>query len=212
MSLPELSDINIKINTDLCKLFKKNSINKSINHNYTKIYSFLFKSIKDKFINLLEINPDCYINNTINMKNKKLIYNIWSEYFLNSNIFTLNMKTNNLIYDLNLNLVCNQEDEKNIEMLYNKPYLSNIFFDIIIENGSKTIQENICFFEKTLSLDKLNIGGFYIIENIHFDHVKFYKTKIGIWKTTFPNYDIKFYAIPKFNVWDNNILIAKRLT
>jgi len=122
------------------------------------------------------------------------------------------MKTNNLIYNLNLNLVCNQEDEKNIELLYNKPYLINIFFDIIIENGSKTIQENISFFEKTLMLNKINIGGFYIIESIHFDHVKFYKNKINIWKNTFSNYDIKFYAIPKFNIWDNNILIAKRIT
>jgi len=211
MSLPELSDLNIKLNTELCKLFKKNCIQKSVNHNYTKIYHYLFSGMKDKFINLLEINPDCFVNNSTN-RNKKLIYDIWGEYFQHSNIFTLNMKTNNLIYNLNLNLVCNQEDEKNIELLYNKPYLINIFFDIIIENGSKTIQENISFFEKTLMLNKINIGGFYIIESIHFDHVKFYKNKINIWKNTFSNYDIKFYAIPKFNIWDNNILIAKRIT
>lgn len=210
MSLPELSEFDLKTNTDICKLFKKNSILKSINHNYTKIYYKLFSEYKNKFINLLEINPQCFIN-SLDKKTKKFIFNIWSEYFTNSNVFTLNMKTNNLIYDINLNLVCNQEDEKNIEILYNKPYLSNIFFDIIIENGASTIQENIVFFEKTLSTNKLNVGGYYIIENIHFDNVKFYKNKINIWKTTFTNYDIKFYPIPKFNIWDNNILIAKRV-
>lgn len=209
-ALPDVKDFDLKATTDLCRSFRKNGIPKNSYHNYTKIYNHLLKDIPNiEPLNILEVNPDCFVN--VEAPNKKLIFQIWKEHFTNSNVFTLNMKSNNIICDLNLNLVCEQSDEKSIEILFNKPYLDNIKYDLIIENGAKTIQENIFLFEKFIQHDKINKSGIYIIENIHFDDVKYYKSQIVGWKELYKNYDIKFYAVPKFNVWDNNIIVAKKI-
>lgn len=209
--LPDINEFDLKTDTDLCKIFKKNKISKSLNHNYTKLYTYLFKNIKtDKPLNILELNCECYID--VNKKtNKKKIYEIWRDYKLNSNVYCMNMKTNEIIYDTNLNMICVQNDEKSIDLIFHKPHLHKIEFDIIIENVSKHVDDVIVMTEYIVKNKKLSISGIYIIENIHFDDVKFYKNQVLLWKSLYHDFDFRFYAVPKFSVWDNNVIVITRL-
>ena len=211
--LPDINVFNLKTDTELCKLFKKNKISKSINHNYTKVYSYLFDNMKKNLTkcNVLELNCECYIDEN-KKTNKKRIYELWSDYLPGSTVYVINMKTNEIIYDTNLNMICNQNDEKSIELIFHKPHLQKIEFDIIIENESKHIDDVIVMTEYIVKNKKLSKSGIYIIENIHFDDVKFYKNQVLLWKSLYHDFDFRFYAIPKFSVWDNNIILITRIS
>lgn len=82
-------------------------------------------------------------------------------------------------------------------------------FDIIIEDGLHTFEANVCFFEN--SIHKLKQNGYFIIEDIRVIDDELFKEKIKEWELKFSNYLFTFLKIESNNVYDNTLIIIKRL-
>ena len=121
-----------------------------IKHNYTEIYGDLFRYYRNRKNNVLEIG----IRQGGSLK-------MWSEYFTNSNIYGI---------DINLKPIQTNLEKCNIfegdaynENTINK-FFKNIQFDIIIDDGSHVVKDQI----KCLNLYSklLTDDGILVIEDI----------------------------------------------
>jgi hypothetical protein len=95
---------------------------------------------------------------------------------------------------------------------YQKHKLKDLLenFDIIIDDGFHNFNANVCFFEN--SIHKLNINGYYIIEDICIPNLIFFIEKIKLWKNNFKNFEFNLISLEsQTNNWDNNLLVIKRL-
>ena len=122
-------------------------------HSYIKTYDSLFSKYQSKDINILEIGIQ-YGHSL----------SLWKEYF----------SSNSKIYGLDIQEKCKNFERDNIfvfigdatnEKLVND-FFKNVKFDIIIDDGSHNIEDQLVSFK--LLFDKyLNEGGTYIIEDIN---------------------------------------------
>lgn len=128
-------------------------------HSYLEYYDTIFSVYKDKDINLLEIGID---------KGGSLL--LWNKYFTpNSNIYGMDVYMQPSIVDIH--------HLSNVTVMYKNAYkvldnfLSPIKFDIIIEDGTHYLCDQIVAFD--LYKSKLTKGGIFIIEDLQppaFDH------------------------------------------
>ena len=89
--------------------------------------------------------------------------------------------------------------------MWNEKHLSNINFDIIIEDGLHKYEAHISFFEN--SVHKLNKNGIYIIEDILNQNV----SKITEYMNKNKYKDYIIVKIPSLTKpADNNLLIYKK--
>lgn len=122
-------------------------------HSYLDTYEDLFSKFRNKDINLLEIG----IGNGGSLK-------LWQKYFTKkSNIYCIDIsfseiKHEDLVSEENMTIIW-----KNIESC-NSSVLSPIMFDIVIDDGSHTLEHQIKAFE--LFKNRLNPGGILVIEDI----------------------------------------------
>ena len=144
MSLCELLNIYGNINTHY-------GTDKNTSHSYGQIYEYLFSAYKYKAQSILEIGFDSGAS-----------LQVYSEYFVNATIYGIdiedncltNIKTNNRIH-----MVFGDATDISIINHFDKMY------DIIIEDGSHTLNHQICHF-KDYS-DFVLPDGCYIIEDVH---------------------------------------------
>jgi len=135
----DLNNFDDTIGTD------KNTVHKFISF----FYEEEFKKYKDKQISLLEIG----------INGGGSLY-LWGKYFENGNI-------------LGIDIIDKIQDKwkglPNVKYLFDDAYSSNIVnslqkFDIIIDDGPHSLESQMLCIEKYLN--KLNIGGILIIEDV----------------------------------------------
>lgn len=217
--LIDYKKLNYQVPTLLCSIMgkyksDKGNINISTSHhNYTIIYNQLFDSMKNNQLNIFELG--------LGTTNQTLPSHVlpnglpgashygWEEYFTNSNIYGADIDRNILFNKNRIHtFYCDQTNPSSIKNLWaNKGLSENM--DIIIEDGLHEIDANICFFEN--SIHKLNVNGYYIIEDIHkHDFMKF-NNKIREWVQKYPNIEFQLLEIPGQNKSDNNMLLCKKI-
>ena len=226
MSIFQLNDAVIGIDysnstpTELCDIMAKYYTDKSSHmkhHNYSYIYYDLFNSIRNHKINLFELG--------LGTKNSNLESNMccadakyvpgaslkgWKEFFTNGSIYGADIDKDILFNEENIKtFYCNQTDRNTIKEMWNNEELSNIEFDIIIDDGLHKFYANIIFLEE--SLYKLKKGGLYIIEDIHNsnDFNSFINNLENINKLD-SNLSVKLIEIKGANPYDNNILVIRK--
>jgi hypothetical protein len=203
--------------TPLCDIMSKYGSDKGrlgSYHNYTTLYHYLFKDMRDQPLNIIEIGM-ASIDTTVaaNMAG----YGVpggsirgWKEYFSNSQIFGADIDTKTLFDEERIKtFYCDQTNESVVKEMLNNEILKNVDFDIIIDDGLHELAStNLPFLE--IMIKKLKKGGYYIIEDIlHRLHGQCAKKYIEQYKTSY-NY-IDYIQIPlSENGGDNNIILIKK--
>jgi 23S rRNA U2552 (ribose-2'-O)-methylase RlmE/FtsJ len=123
---------------------------KGSNHTYIEIYHDLFKDRRFEKLNLLEIG----VQYGSSMK-------MWKEYFENSTIYGLDLKPHCVKYAEDRIVIKIMDATKKHEI---DEHLSNVNFDIIIDDGSHEFDDQVNSFK--LLWEKMNPGGIYVIEDI----------------------------------------------
>lgn len=122
-------------------------------HGYTEIYTKYFEKIKHKKLRILEIG----IGGGENTKYGGNSLKMWAKYFPQSDIFGIDIYDKSLLdYRRIKTFLGNQTDEEFLSQFSN--------LDIIIDDGGHINTDVIKSFE--ILFPKLNIFGFYIIEDI----------------------------------------------
>lgn len=157
----------------LANLFNLNNSDKSITHNYHIVYSNLFKS-KDYVKHLIEIgigsnNLDTMSNMGINGTPGASLRS-FKKFFSNSSIIGA---------DIDKRILINEEsiksyyvDQLNIDSIKNLFEKNNQKFDLIIDDGLHAILPNINTL--LIGIKYLKIGGYIVIEDIHYYHLDFW--------------------------------------
>jgi hypothetical protein len=200
-----LDSLDLNQKTELCHIMNKYGSDKGNGwHNYTIIYTELFKNIKDNHLNIFEVglgtnNIDVPSNMGVNGKPGASLFG-WREYFLNSNIYGADIDKRILFQDERISTYfVDQLDSNLIKKMWQK---IDKKFDIMIDDGLHTFEANIKFFEN--SYENLNEGGIYIIEDILIDKdldkmKKYFESK---------NYKYQILNIPiSRNKFDNVLVI-----
>jgi len=137
----ELDQLAIKYNTDKSSLF----------HDYTKIYDFVFKNLRNEKYKFLEIG----VLDGASIK-------MWRDYFNNSQIIGIDVDQNCKLFEndrINIE-IGNQTDLNFLDKLVEK-YQS---FDIILDDGGHTWYQQKTTFKHLFEFVSPN--GFYIIEDL----------------------------------------------
>jgi SAM-dependent methyltransferase len=203
--------------TPLCEIMGRHGSDKGhINimyckHNYTTFYYSIFKNLRFKKIRVFELglgtnNVNIPSNMGANGVPGASLYG-WSEFFPNATIFGADIDSGILFNtDKIKTFYCDQTNPHIIRYMWNDPILQS-GFDIIVEDGLHTFSANACFFEN--SIDKLNPGGYYVIEDIvcHEEHL--FTDKIKEWESQYPDCVFTLLKIPSIqNNFDNTLLVV----
>lgn len=174
-----------KESCDLAKLegMELHCSDKGTHHSYIEIYENLFAKYQDKPINLLEIGV-----------NRGYSLYTWKNYFINAqNIVGIEYQPNIVYKKDGVKVI--YSDINNADNVNQQ--LENMKFDIIIDDGSHRIEDQVFAFEYLK--DRLNPGGIYVIEdmqNLESDILKFQKYYPKV-------YDLR----QKKNRWDDVLLV-----
>ena len=206
-------DVDLSYKTSLCDIMLKHGSDKSRSdkHNYTVIYEHLFRDLKEKNIRLFELgigtnNPNMISSMGLDGKPGASLRG-WSEYFTNGLIFGADIDRNILFStDKIKTFYCDQTNPESIKSMWSNKNLSENL-DIIIDDGLHTFLAQLIFLEN--SFNKLNPGGFYIIEDITIDYFKYIRDYIKYVK--FFDKDTFVEIIPhNINKYDNILAIIKK--
>jgi predicted transposase YbfD/YdcC len=207
------------IPTELCEIMGRNKSDKghidimSCKHNFTTFYHSIFNNIKNNNINIFELGlgtfySDISSNMGPNGTPGASLYG-WSEYFKNANIYGADIDKRILFNtDRIKTFYCDQTDKNSILSMWNLSELSNIKFEIILEDALHTFEANKCFFEN--SIHKLSKTGYYIIEDIRIYEFHYFEEQIKRWEEEYPELLFTLLKVPStVNVKDNNLLVVK---
>jgi hypothetical protein len=203
--------------TLLCEVMTKYGSDKGNGlHNYTVFYYELFTHLKNEKLNIFELGLG---TNNVNVPSNMgangspgASLRGWKEFFSNSNIYGADIDKNILFNEERITtFYCNQKDSESIKNMWNNEILKDITFDIIIEDGLHEFGANLIFL--TNSLHKINVGGYYICEDLLPKTIHLFENKIPDLNKNFLNFEFKIVKLDnpnnKFN--DNNLLVVKRL-
>jgi len=184
-------------------------------HNYTVLYHELFHERRMEDLRIFELGLGTnYEDVPSNMGAKgrpgASLYG-WKEYFPNADIHGADIDRRILFEDDRIHTYyCDQTDPSAIADLWATPALHG-GFDIIIEDGLHTLDANICFFEH--SIQKLRVGGYYIMEDIHGDYLAVLENKLEEWRVAYPMLTFALFRLPsRVNPYDNNVLVVQRMS
>ena len=211
--------IEIDETTELCEIMERHGSDKSCKptwvdyegHNYTRFYSKLFNNLRTKDINFFElglgtnnINIPC---NMGRLGTPGASIRAWKEYFPNANIYGADIdKTILFNEDRIKTFYCDQTNSIEIQKMWEN---INNNFDIIIDDGLHEFNANLNFLKN--SLDKLNDGGYYIIEDVVNGELDFWKKEIKKLHNEFPSFEFKIIKL-KWTHDDNNLIVIKNKT
>jgi len=211
-------NFDITVATILCVIMRNNWSDKGHPnqdmawHNYTILYTELLRNFKPKRIfemGLGSNNPNIPSNMGPNGKPGASLYG-WSEYFPEAKVYGADIDYECLFSTEKIKtFYCDQINRISIQKLWNQYELLE-GFDLIIDDGLHSLESGIIFFEN--SIHKLNIGGYYCIEDIRTDDLAFWELQIVQWKAKYPNLKISsFGIINKLNKNDNNMIIIRKV-
>lgn len=144
-------------------------------HTYTKVYALLFAARKNDNLVIFECglgtnNLDMESNMGVNGKPGASL-RVWRDYFINSNIYGADIDKRVLFSeDRIITDYMDQTNPESVRAFWDK---HNIRPDIIIDDGLHEPRAGITLYEN--SIDRLNDGGVYIIEDVVQDELKVYR-------------------------------------
>lgn len=187
-SKKQLNNIAIKYNLDKCLV-----------HNYIPAYEKLFKNIRHKIKNLLEIGIGSIENNQMKHVSNKGYktgnsLKCWEEYFPNAYIYGIDIFSHpELNVERIKTFVANQSSEKDLKEVIDKIDTS---LDIIIDDGSHRLDHQVISF---MYLHKyLSQNGIYIIEDIQEPHIEGFKN-LSVFPEYFKEYINKNFVVEYFD-------------
>jgi hypothetical protein len=184
-------------------------------HTYTPVYSKILETKRYDSINIFELglgsldstvpcnmNGYCGENYTPGNSLKG-----WKAYCPNASVYGADIDKNALFEEDRIKtFFCDQTNPAIIKDMWSK---INSTFDLIIDDGLHTYEANVCFFEN--SIHKLNIGGYFVIEDIHIAALPLFESKIREWEMMYNNLSFQLFPMPhEKNNGDNNLCIIHR--
>ena len=200
----QISDTNVLSPTRMCRVMTKYGSDKGRGwHNFTTLYSVLFKEFEDRSIRLFELGLSIPGRPGASLRG-------WRDLFPNASVYGADIDRTVLFQDNRIEtFYCDQLDKASIHQLWSEPHLQN-GVDIIIEDGLHTFEGNISFLEN--SIEHLRPGGIYVIEDIEHSTVTRWKAQLEtIYPQRYPKYAFALVLLPNAsNAIDNNILVVRR--
>lgn len=197
--------------TDLCDLMETHGSDKSTAHNYTTIYSDIFKDIRFDNLNIFEVglgtlDPNIGANMS-GYKNTRPGSSLraWRDYFPNANVYGADIDEKILFTEDRIKTFW--VDQLNADAI--KYMWSNIpeQFDIIIDDGLHTSDANRTFLLN--SHHKLKDGGVYIIEDVNPDEFEKHKADMKLYEKYFKT--VRYVQLPITPArGDNNLIILQK--
>lgn len=148
----------------------------SQSHNYTKLY--------DKYFSSMRGEPICFLE--IGILNGSSAH-MWEDYFENASLYFIDIddkSVNSAQRALSSRSHCYKVDQSNAEALLRFAQHTKANFDIILDDGGHTMQQQIISFKTLFPFLKEN--GVYIIEDLH---TSFWKNWGGSGSQTNPKAD-----------------------
>lgn len=201
--------------TELCRIMHEYGSDKGLGrHNYAILYSSLLGEVRDRPFSLFELGIG---TNNIRLKSNMGRFGRpgaslhgWRQYLPNARIYAADIDRDILFQNDRIQcFYCDQTSPQSIEALWNRPELSGVEFDLIIDDGLHEFEANRLFLEGSYA--KLRRGGLMVVEDIlHTDKSRWieYVTR---WNTVLSDTSIAFVELPHpYNFVSNNIACIER--
>ena len=210
-----IRSVNVLSRTKMCRVMLRHGSDKSYHsHNYTTVYSALFKGLRSNPLRIFELGLG---SNNIEMPYHMGVNGIpgaslrgWQELFPYAQVYGADIDRNILFQENRIKtFYCDQLSQPAISELWSHPDLQR-GADIIIEDGLHIFEGNTSFLEG--SLEHLRPGGFYVVEDIDQGFVEeWFKQIDTVYSKRYPTYEFAFVALPTYSsVRDNNLLVIRR--
>ena len=208
-----LQSVNVLSPTKLCRVMTKYGSDKGRAHNYTTVYSALFKECYHQPLRILELglgtnNPDLPSSmGLLGMPGASL--RGWREIFPHALVYGADIDRGILFKEDRIKtFYCDQLDRSSVRELWSHPDLQ-AGVDVIIDDGLHTFEANVSFLEE--SLDHLRPGGIYVCEDIMWDRVDEWCDRLEtIYSKQYPTHEFAFVVLPDGGNVANNLLVVRR--
>lgn len=207
--------VNVLARTNMCRVMLRQRSDKSYHsHNYTTLYTALFKGLLDQPLRIFELG--------LGSNNVAMPFNMgadgipgaslrgWREIFPNAEIFGADIDRGSLFEEERIKtFFCDQLSRESIHELWSQPELRE-GMDILIEDGLHTFEGNVSFLEG--SLTHLRPGGTYVIEDVDEENAERWQVLLETdLKKRFPAHLFAYVSLPTFaGVRDNNLIVIRR--
>lgn len=171
--VPQILDMSRFENPESAKLeavFKKNKSDKSRDHNYHILYSYIFDALaREKPLNILEIgmgtnNPHIVSSMGMGARPGASLY-AWSEYLPNARIYGADIDSEILFDDGRIKThQVDQLNQETFKAMHESFGVGEGGYDLIIDDGLHSIGANL----NTLlfALKHVKVGGWIVIEDV----------------------------------------------
>ena len=177
--------------------------NIKVSHNYIPCYEKLFKDLKYKTKNLLEIGIGGMYNlpktltqgdNTRNYYRSGNSLRMWRDYFTEASVYGIDINKNLMFTENRIKtFVANQNSEQDLQLVMDK---IDTKLDIIIDDGSHMGEHQVFSF---IHLNKhLSDNGIYVIEDVQPSHINGFKD-LSIFPADFKEYINKNFNVEYFD-------------
>ena len=208
-----LQSVNVLAPTRLCRVMTKYGSDKGRAHNYTTVYSALFKAWYGQPLRIFELGLG---TNSPHLPSSMGVFGVpgaslrgWRELFPHALVYGADIDRGILFEEDRIKtFYCDQLDRSSIRELWSHSDLQ-AGADIIIDDGLHTFEANISFLEG--SLDHLRPGGIYVCEDIMWDRLdEWYDRLETKYSKQYPTYEFVFAVLPDPGNWANNLLVVSR--
>jgi len=208
-----LQRLNVFAPTKFCRVMTKHGSDKGRAHNYTTVYSALFRGRYDQPLRIFELGLG---TNSPDVPSTMGVFGVpgaslrgWRELFPHAFVYGADIDRGILFQEDRIKtFYCDQLDRSSVRELWSHPDLQ-AGVDIIIEDGLHTFEANVSFLEE--SLDHLRPGGIYICEDIMWNRVGEWCDRLEtIYSKQYPTYEFAFAVLPDRGNQANNLLVVRR--
>lgn len=210
----QLRTVNTLAPSKMCRVMTRYGSDKGHgSHNYTTVYSTLFKGWHDRPLRIFELglgtnNPEVASNVGIHALPGASLRG-WRELFPHALVYGADIDRDILFQEDRIKtFFCDQLDQAAIRQLWAQPDLRG-GVDIIIEDGLHTFEAGCSFLEG--SLEQLRPGGVYVVEDIGQESIGAWCSQLEVYAGRYPSYEFAFALLPNpMNPLNNNMLIIRR--
>ena len=206
----QLQTVNVLAPTRMCLVIAKWGSDKA-RHNYTPVYSALFRDRCDQPLRIVELglgtnNPDTLSNMGVFGAPGASLRG-WRQLFPHALVYGADIDRRILFEEDRIKtFFCDQLDQSSICELWSHEDLQG-GADIIIEDGLHTFEANTSFLEA--SIDHLRPGGIYVVEDIGWDCLDEWRNRFEtIYSKRYPAFE--FVLVVLASRGPNNLLVIRR--